>query len=135
MKNNLVLGLALLLSTGTMFCPDNSVGKTTGSQVDNPYIDKKPIVLIKDFLDLNKKPDKPFKWWVACILQMVEGNKEHYKDFLKEFAPAVRARNANRIGLSFFKYKERFDADVVAYIQKLGVSNATKILETRLKKK
>ena len=130
--NRILLSLTLLLSTGGLLIAANNTSPT--AQYTSPYADKKPIEFMKDFLDVTKEPNMPFKYWVAGLLHMVKG-KEQYKQFLREFIPAYKARNANRIGLTFIKYKEKFDPEIVKLIKKLGLNKVRKALELRVKKK
>ena len=131
MKNRIVLSLIVLLSSGKLTL---AITNSDANGTDFSYADKKPIAFMKDFLDITKEPNKPFKWWVAHLIHILKGKKEH-EPFLREFLPAYKARNANRIGLTFMKYKDNFEPDVVKLIKSVGVDKVREVLKFRTKQK
>ena len=135
--NRILLSLTLLLSTGALLRAANNTNpaEPKKTQYTSPYADKKPIEFMKDFLDVTKEPNKPFKYWVAGLLHMIKGKEQHYKQFLREFSPACKKRNANRIGYIFLKYKEKFDPAIIKLIKKMGLNKVNKALAFRVKKK
>ena len=133
MNTRLLLCITLLLSTGRIFCATDDAPEA--DEPASPYANQKSIVFMRDFLDKDKEPDKPFSWWVKHLLLMIKQDKQKFKQFLREFVPAYKARNAKRIGLAFFKHKDKFDPEVVALIKKMGINNVHAILEIRVRKK
>ena len=133
--NRILLSIALLLSAGTLFAGTIGTSPTTPKEpTTSPYANKKPIEFMKDFLDVTKEPNKPFKYWVTGLLYIIKGKKQ-FDQFAKEFMSGARMRNDNRICLTFIKYKDKFGKDVVALIKKIGFEKVRKAVAIRVKKK
>ncbi len=137
MKNRILLSLILLLSTGRLLVADTGITPSVptendqlGSSTEPTYAGKKSIVFIRDFFDLTKHPDKPFKWWVAHLYRMIKG-KEEYNTFLREFHAAYRAVNLRRVEMAFLEYQKAFGPEAVKLIKKIGVSKVREILAQR----
>lgn len=98
--------------------------------------------LMKDFLDLNVKKDKPMNYWVkqfmGLIKQKGDDKIQSLAPFLREFNSALRSRQPALIGLAFKNHKEKFgEPELTEYIkaqvnQPNGLSTLTNILKARL---
>ncbi len=145
MKKNITISLhfltvALLIAVPT--CIQARIPKEvdTGTQPTAPqHIPEAPkqptgldyataSALMKDFLDLKVKPQKPIKYWVKQIIGIIKQQRksriQKLGPFISEFYNAVKTRNSIGIGWAFKNHKEKF-----------GEPALTKEIETRLKQK
>lgn len=98
--------------------------------------------LMKDFLDLTIKKDKPMNYWVkqfmGLIKQKGDDKIQSLAPFLREFNTALRSRQPALIGLAFKNHKEKFgEPELTEYIkgkinQPNGLNTLTSILKARL---
>ncbi len=98
--------------------------------------------LMKDFLDLNIKKEKPMNYWVKQFMGLIkkkgDDKVQALAPFLREFNSALRSRQPALIGLAFKNHKERFgEPQLTEYIKNKvnepnGLNTLTSILKARL---
>lgn len=127
MKNRLLLGITLLLSSATMVAAPKADYATT-------------IDFVHDFLDPEKKPHQPMKYWYTQLVLLMHrhpGFGKFAEDLKKT---AFEMRNPKMVGLTFLQNQDKFnDTKVKAYIKTFvdchGVDKLTEIIKMRMNAK
>ena len=92
-----------------------------------------PTELMRDFLDVTKKPDAKLQYWARQFLLLFQKDPK-LKDFCKELAQAVHYKNANRIGTAFIMYQDKFSQELRTQLLSRGLPVVKKALQERVKK-
>lgn len=111
---------------------------------DQPIDYENTFELMKDFLNLNVKAEKPVNYWVQQFMGLIkkkgEAKVQALAPFLREFNTALRSRQPALIGLAFQHHKEKFgEPALTEYVKKQldqpnGLTKLTNILKARLMK-
>lgn len=138
MNNFLKKGLTLISLAIFMSAP------LTLKAADDQLDYENAFSLMKDFLDLNVKPEERMSYWVKQFMGLIkkkgDDKVQALAPFLREFNTALRSRQAALIGLAFKNHKEKFgEPELTDYIKKQinqpnGLTNLTNILKARLVK-
>ncbi|MBA2306756.1 hypothetical protein H0W26_01325 [Candidatus Dependentiae bacterium] len=130
----LLCGGATLIKASGVELPNGGNAQGT-SQQDAPkgqdYTN--PTDLMKDFLDVTKRPDEKIQYWARQFLFLFQKDPK-LKEFCKELAQAVRFKNSTRIGTTFLLYKEKFSKELQTELLSKGIPLIKKVLEERVKK-